>query len=178
MRLLVLAALLLVSLTSALGQVPAAVASTTSAEKPTIVTDKTPAMVMRVKKASVSREVPDTYQGRILTVGSGGGVVGKETVYSLLDDGRLFSRKAGQKSYTFIGKQTAENTKKVFWSVEDRYAIRKTVFNKPGNMYRFVSWKKGKELHRVAWAPGDKNLPPNYEQVYTGFIGMIPPASR
>ena len=135
-------------------------------------------MVVRARKKRTSTEVPDIYKGRVLTVGSGGGIVGKETVYVLLDDGRLFSRKLGQTSYTFIGKQTAANTKKVFWSVEDRCAIRKTAYNKPGNMYRFVGWKKGAETRRVAWAPGDKTLPPNYERVYTGFMGMIPPASR
>ncbi len=133
---------------------------------------------MRTKKITTSREIPDTYKGRILTVGSGGGVVGKETVFLLLDDGRLFSRKAGDKTYTFIGKQTAENTKKVFWSVEDRCAIRKTAYSKPGNIYRFVQWKKGAELHKVVWAPGDKAVPANYEPVYNGFMGMIPPTYK
>ncbi|MEZ0484946.1 FAD-binding oxidoreductase [Fibrella aquatica] len=159
-----------------LAQAPTVADPNSLTKKPATKTDKTPALVMRAKKTSASREIPDTYKGRVLTVGSGGGVTGKEKSYSLLDDGRLFSRKAGQKTYTFVGKQTAANTKKVFWSVEDRCAIRKTTYNKPGNIYRFVSWRKGTELRKVAWAPGDKQLPANYEQVYTGFIGMIPPA--
>ena len=162
----------------AVGQAPTAANPNSLSKKSTAKTDKTPAMVMRARKKTSSTEVPDTYKGRVLRVGSGGGVAGKETVYALLDDGRLFGRKPEQTSYTFIGKQTAPITKKVFWSVEDRCAIRKTVFNKPGNLYRFVSWKKGAENRRVAWAPGDKTLPPNYEGVYAGFMGMIPPASR
>ncbi|MBO0929409.1 hypothetical protein J2I48_00290 [Fibrella sp. HMF5036] len=110
----------------------------------------------------------------MLTVGSGGGVVGLETAYSLLDDGRLFSKTSKATTYTFLGTQTPENTKRVFWSVEDRCQIKKTTFDKPGNMYRFVQWRKGVEKHRVTWAPGDKTLPPNYEKVYTGFMGMLP----
>ncbi|MEZ0539965.1 FAD-binding oxidoreductase [Fibrella arboris] len=159
-------------------QAPTAAAPNSLTKAAVQKTDKTPAMVMRTRKKLASREIPDTYTGRILSVGSGGGIVGRETSYSLLDDGRLFGRKAGQTSYTFIGKQTASNTKKVFWSAEDRCAIRKTTYSKPGNVYRFVSWRKGSEQHKVTWAPGDKKLPANYEQVYTGFMGMIPPASR
>lgn len=121
-----------------------------------------------------SREVPDLYKGRVLTVGSGGGVVGLETAYALLDDGRLFSKTSAEKTYTFLGNQTAENTKRVFWSVEDRCQIKKTSFSKPGNIYRFVQWRKGVEKHKVTWAPGDKTLSVNYEKVYTGFMGMLP----
>lgn len=180
---------LLATLTAtAIAQAPTVAAPNSLAKKAPAKTDKTPAMVMRIKKKTASlstvqkkvasREIPDSYKGRILTVGSGGGVVGKEKAYLLLDDGRLFSRQAGQKTYTFIGKQTVDNTKKVFWSVEDRCAIQKTNYNKPGNIYRFVSWKKGAVQHKVAWVPGDKALPANYEQVYTGFMGMIPAVNR
>ncbi len=121
-----------------------------------------------------SREVPDIYKGRVLTVGSGGGVVGTETAYYLLDDGRLFSKTAKATTYTFMGNQTAENTKRVFWSVEDRCQIKKTAFSKPGNLYRFVQWRKGAENHKVTWSPGDKTLPESYEKVYKGFMGMLP----
>ncbi|MBO0948980.1 FAD-binding oxidoreductase [Fibrella forsythiae] len=182
-------ALLTTITTTAFTQAPTVAAPNSLPKKAPVKTDKTPTMVMRIKKKTAShtattqkkttsREIPDTYKGRILTVGSGGGVVGKEKAYLLLDDGRLFSRQSGQKTYTFVGQQTADNTKKVFWSVEDRCAIRKTAYNKPGNIYRFVNWKKGAVQHKVAWAPGDKQLPPNYEQVYSGFMGMIPAAYR
>lgn len=162
---------------TAIAQVPAA-APNSLPVKELPKTDKTPALVMRAKKNGAFREVPDTYRGRVITVGEGGSIASEGKTFSLLDDGRLFSRKSGQTSYTFIGKQTASNTKKVFWSVEDRCAIQKTTYHEPGNTYRFVSWKKGAERHKVAWAPGDKKLPANYEQVYTGFMGMIPPAYR
>ncbi|RYF70359.1 MAG: FAD-binding oxidoreductase [Cytophagaceae bacterium] len=205
MRTTLLTIALLTTLTNAaFTQVPTVADPNSLPRKAPVKTDKTPTMVMRIKKKTAShttvtqktvaqktvaqkavaqkkpitREIPDTYKGRILTVGSGGGIVGKEKAYLLLDDGRLFSRQSGQKTYTFIGQQTADNTKKVFWSVEDRCAIQKTAYNKPGNIYRFVSWKKGAELHKVAWAPGDKKLPANYEQVYTGFMGMIPAANK
>ncbi|MBO0936239.1 hypothetical protein J2I47_06740 [Fibrella sp. HMF5335] len=107
-------------------------------------------------------------------MGSGGGVVGLETAYSLLDDGRLFSKTSKATTYTFLGTQTPQNTKRVFWSVEDRCQIKKTAFDKPGNIYRFVQWRKGAEKHKVTWMPGDKTLPANYEKVYTGFMGMLP----
>ncbi|CCH01035.1 hypothetical protein FAES_3026 [Fibrella aestuarina BUZ 2] len=159
----------LFSATLTLAQAPQAASSTSLATK------QTRAQVnANGKHVRVVREIPDTYKGRVIVVGSGGGVVGQETTYSLLDDGRLFSKKTGDKTYTYIGKQTAANTKKVFWSVEDRCAIKKTTYQKPGNLYRFVGWRKGREAYKVTWAPGDKAVPANYEQVYKGFTGMLP----
>ncbi|MEZ0607117.1 FAD-binding oxidoreductase [Fibrella sp. WM1] len=159
----------LLSITLTLAQAPQAASSTS------LTTRQTGAVVKSAgKSVRVVREIPDTYKGRVILVGSGGGVVGKETTYSLLDDGRLFSKKTGEKTHTYIGKQTAANTKKVFWSVEDRCAIKKTKYQKPGNLYRFVGWRKGREAYKVSWAPGDKTVPANYEQVYKGFIGMLP----
>ena len=173
--------LLFLSVTMAsvsLAQAPTAAPPPTPPDRVTTTTAKAPAMAMPTKKTTVSREVPDTYKGRILTVGSGGGVRGQETAYYLLDDGRLFGRKPGQTTYVLIGQQTPANTKKVFQSVEDRCAIRKTAYNKPGNTYRFIGWKRGVERYRVAWAPADKAVPPNYNQVYTAFLGMIPASKR
>jgi hypothetical protein len=110
----------------------------------------------------------------VLTVGSGGGFTGKETAYLLLDDGRLYRRTSTQPTYALIGRQTAATTKRVFTSVEDRCAIRRTAYDKPGNMYRFVRWKKGAEQYKVAWAPNDGNVPAGYNQVYSSFMGMLP----
>ena len=160
-----------------------AAASTVLAQGPTVAKPnslstpkKKPGKGPRIARSvhKTSREVPDVYKGRVLTVGSGGGVVGTETAYYLLDDGRLFSKTSKAAIYTFMGNQTAENTKRVFWSVEDRCNIKKTAFDKPGNIYRFIQWHKGAEKHKVTWMPGDKALPANYEKVYTGFMGMLP----
>ena len=131
-----------------------------------------PRLVHAVRKTQ--SEVPDLYKGRVLTVGSGGGVVGVETTYSLLDDGRLFGKTSRAATYTFLGNRTPKNTRRVFWSVENRCRIKKTAFTKPGNLYRFVQWRKGTEKHKVVWAPGDKTVPANYEKMYTGFMGMLP----
>lgn len=176
MKQLLVTVVLLVALTTiAIAQAPEAADPNTQPKKAVRKKGaKIPAMVLRAKKTASSREIPDIYKGRILSVGSGGGIRGQETAYYLLDDGRLFSRKTGQTSYAIIGKQTPGNTKKVFVSAEDRCAIRKTTYSKPGNIYRFVGWKKGAETHKVTWAPGDKAVPPNFDQVYTGFMGMLP----
>ena len=170
-RIAVSTTLSLASAVTVLAQAPTA-AAPNSLSTPKKKTGKRPRLVKSVHKTS--REVPDIYKGRVLTVGSGGGVVGTETAYSLLDDGRLFSKTSKATTYTFLGVQTPENTKRVFWSVEDRCQIKKTTFNKPGNIYRFVQWHKGADNHKVTWAPGDKTLPANYEKVYTGFMGMLP----
>ncbi len=183
LKILLTTALCLATTCLLVAQAPQAADPATRVRKPrTTKTSKMPTLALRTrKKTGQTQEVPDLYRGRVLAVGSGGGVRGGESAYYLLDDGRLFSRKPGEKGYTFIGTQTAANTKKVFWSVEDRCAIRKTTYNKPGNTYRFVQWKKGTEKYRVTWATGDKDVPGNFEQVYKGFMGMLtypPPPVR
>jgi hypothetical protein len=121
---------------------------------------------------------PATHRGRLVAVGNGGGITGKTTTYYLLDTGELFRKSPADADFVRIGKQTTANTKRVFWSVEDRCAIKKTTFNEPGNYYQFVRWQKGKEIYRVVWTPSDTTVPANYPKVYASFLNMIPQSLR
>ena len=136
--------------------------------------DTTPVVVRKTTKLIT----PDTYAGRQLAVGSGGGVRGISTTYYLLDDGRLFGRRSRDTSFTFIAKQTAPITKRVFTSVEESCKIKTTKFDHPGNIYKFVRWRKGKQAHIVTWGEPGKTVPPNYPKMYDAFMAMIPISLR
>ncbi|WP_026260523.1 hypothetical protein [Spirosoma luteum] len=117
---------------------------------------------------------PAHYTGNQLMLGSGGGVTGFATTYYLLANGKLFSRSSRDTVFTFIGRQTRANTKRVFEMAEQDCAIKTTNFNHPGNTYKFAQWKKGEESYRVTWGDISETVPASYPRLYTSFMTMLP----
>jgi hypothetical protein len=133
---------------------------------------------MPVVKKTTTASTPTTYVGRQIMVGSGGGVTGFSTTYYLLDNGKLFGKRSRDMGFTFLGQQTAANTKRVFSVAEDKCKIKTAKFDNPGNVYTFIRWKKGKQENKVAWGAVDKAVPANYKKFYDSFMAMIPAALR
>ena len=131
-----------------------------------------------VVKKPAHAVTPASYAGRQLIVGSGGGFTGFSTTYYLLDNGQLFGRRSRDTVYRFIGKQTSANTKRAFATVETKCRIKKVRFNNPGNTYKFVRWKRGKQQYNVIWGAMDAAVPTTYPKFYDSFMKMIPAASR
>lgn len=121
---------------------------------------------------------PKTYTGRVIAVTSGGGFTGRSTSYYLQDDGRLYGKRSTDATYALLAKQTADNTKQVFWSLEDRCLIKTTKFDNPGNTYKAVAWRKGKEQYSVTWGSPKDSVPANYEKFYSSFMATIPASLR
>lgn len=130
-----------------------------------------------VRKA-VATTTPATYTGRQISVGSSGGFTGFSTTYYLLENGKLFGRRNLDTAFTFIGKQTVARTKRIFSMAEKTCKIRTTRFDHPGNMYKFVQWRKGKSANKVTWGASGKTVSASYPKLYTSFMAMVPPTSR
>lgn len=133
---------------------------------------------MPVVRKTNTAGLPTTYTGRQIRVGSGGGVTGFATTYYLLENGKLFGRRSRDTTFTFIGQQTATNTRRVFSVAESKCKIKTAKFDHPGNVYTFIEWKKGKQEHKVSWGAAGKVVPANYRQFYNSFMAMIPTAVR
>ncbi|WP_019989251.1 hypothetical protein [Rudanella lutea] len=133
------------------------------------------ATVKRTPKTATS---PLTYKGRVITVTTGGGFTGRSTSYSLQDDGRLYGKRSTDAAYALLGKQSAPNTRRVFWSLEDRCKIKTTQFDNPGNTYKAVSWRKGTETYTVTWGSPKDSVPDSYEKFYSAFMATIPANMR
>ena len=106
-------------------------------------------------------------------LGNGGGITGASTAYYLLDNGRLFTRSSRDTVFTFIGKQTGADTKQAFETAEEDCQIKTTVFNHPGNTYKFAQWTEGAQRYKVTWGDVDKTVPPSYPQLYNSFMAMV-----
>ncbi len=121
---------------------------------------------------------PITYTGRQVIVGSGGGFTGFSTTYYLLDNGQLFGRRNRDTTFTFLGKQTTANTKRVFSIAEGKCKIKTAKFDHPGNRYTFIQWRKGKQENKITWGASGTAVPANYKQFYDSFMAMIPSMSK
>ncbi|WP_020601005.1 FAD-binding oxidoreductase [Spirosoma panaciterrae] len=129
-------------------------------------------------RKTASAITPTNYKGRQIIVGSGGGVTGASSAYYLLENGKLYGRRTRDTTFTFIGQQTAANTKRVFSIAEVNCKIQTTKFDQPGNTYKFVQWRKGKVSHKVSWGAVGKEVPTNYPKFYDSFMAMIPASLR
>lgn len=58
------------------------------------------------------------------------------------------------------------------------YLCSGSPFAVPGNLYKFVQWKKGKVSYQLTWGDTDKTLPANYPKFYDSFMTMIPVSPR
>ncbi|WP_266366668.1 hypothetical protein [Tellurirhabdus rosea] len=116
---------------------------------------------------------PDSYRGRQLVVGSGGGITGLTDTYYLFENGNLYARSEGDSAFTRLRKQPAAIVRRLFKMVEDDCRIRSARFDNPGNVYRFVRWKRAKEEHTVTWGDPRQPAPASYTKLYRSFMTMV-----
>lgn len=99
--------------------------------------------------------------------GSGGGIVGKETTHTLLQNGQTFLREmAGP---LVESAKTKPKTAAAIFKTAESLGLSKMEFNHPGNIYSFLEWQDGDMVHRVVWGdakfPVDGGVKALYEQL-------------
>jgi hypothetical protein len=102
-----------------------------------------------------TKYTPGNFPDRQLRWGRGGGFVGKETTYTLLDNGQIFSREANGE-LTAAGKIRGKKAKSLLQTAE-KMEFHKMEFQHPGNTYNFVETLSGDAVSRIVW--GDPNFP-------------------
>ena len=98
---------------------------------------------------------PDTFEGRQIRFGSGGGYTGAVTQWALLDNGRLWGV-SGKPTAVLqsVGKVPKKAMNSVFAAI-DSVDISKPI-NVPGNMYRFLEIYDGDGVTKMVWDPSQK----------------------
>ncbi len=87
--------------------------------------------------------------------GNGGGIVGKQTTYTLLNNGQIFKQEL-QGSLT----ETVKTKRKIATAIFKTAALlnfSKIEFEHPGNIYSFLEWQDGDVVQRITW--GDPAFP-------------------
>lgn len=87
--------------------------------------------------------------------GNGGGFVGRETIFTLLENGQIFQTDMPDKM-TELRKTKAGKAKKLYQTAQN-LGIAKLTFDHPGNIYAFIEYQEGDMVQRITW--GDPKFP-------------------
>ena len=98
---------------------------------------------------------PGNFPDRQLRWGSGGGFVGKETTYTLLDNGQVFVLKMGCE-LTEAGSTKPRKAKSLY-KTSETLGLATLNFQHPGNTYNFIEVLSGDAIQRITW--GDAEYP-------------------
>ena len=108
-----------------------------------------------------TKYTPGNFPDRQLRWGSGGGFTGKETTYTLLENGQIFTL-AGDGALTESGKVKAKHAKALYERI-GTLGLDGVHFQHPGNTYDFIEVLSGDSLTASAgataatrWTPKSK----------------------
>lgn len=121
-----------------------------------------------VRQQSSSND-PSKYTGATLTVGKGGGFAGTVREYRLLDSGELFAKEPNEQDFQFIKKKSPRKAKTWFTRLQTM-DFAQMEYQKPGNVYQFISLKTDSTAHRVTWSGGDPTVPAGVADFYDDFM--------
>jgi hypothetical protein len=101
--------------------------------------------------------LPPDYSGDSVTIGTGGGFVGREVAHVLLDNGEMFSM---DHQMNFIGeKQLSANVTKQLFSNVEVLGLQEYDYMKPGNTYAFIEIKINGQVNRLSWDDMNEGVP-------------------
>lgn len=98
-------------------------------------------------------DLPETQ----LIFGSGGGISGEVTTYTLLENGQLFYNNSLTKENTEIKSLTKKEATSCFQKMEG-LQLSQMNFDHPGNLYYFLEEVNGDEKNRVTWGSTDHDI--------------------
>jgi hypothetical protein len=114
---------------------------------------------------------PETYQGKQLLFGAGGGITGAVTTYSLLPNGDLY-RDAPHDSTGFAllaeGKRAAAKA-----AHKQARSLAGYELDAPGNFYYFLALRSKKTTYRLTWGQADLSPPPEVQALYDYLMAMV-----
>lgn len=102
----------------------------------------------------------------LLRIGNGGGFTGRETSYTLYQDGKL------ERDGSFIGKISKGDLKQIRTNMET-LNLSSLDWNNPGNIYQFIELQSTSGARRMAWDPYDTEHPKALELFYNYVITVI-----
>lgn len=113
----------------------------------------------------------DNLPTKQLRWGKGGGFVGKETAYTLLENGQIFVREMGgalTESPRTKGKKAL-----AAYKLAETLGLSKLDFNHPGNTYSFLEWQEGDAVKRIAWGDANEPVDGNLQSLFDTLNGLL-----
>lgn len=104
---------------------------------------------------------PTAYNGQQIHFGNGGGFVGIETTFVLLDDGNLFKKQSFADSFQHVVLIDSIVSDSIFLEYKS-LELNKLNINKPGNIYKFVEHHQNNQSHKLVWSGKSGHEKPDY----------------
>lgn len=127
----------------------------------------------------VQQATPDSYRGKQLIFGSGGGFTGASLSYVLLDNGQLFSTDSNSgigtdtKKYTLLKKLPKTITRQLF-SKAVELQLEQLTFSHPGNISYFIGLNNTHTTQRITWGDHRHKAPEGAENLYHQLLATLP----
>jgi hypothetical protein len=113
----------------------------------------------------------DKMPDKQLRWGNGGGFVGKETGYTLLDNGQVFYQAAGA-ALVEMKKSRAKKAKNIFKTV-DNLGLATLDFKHPGNTYSYIEVVNGENAQRIIWGDKQHAVDPKIQELFRQLGGLV-----
>lgn len=118
-----------------------------------------------------TKYAPGSFPDHQIRWGSGGGFVGKETTYTLLDNGQIFVRKLGG-DLTSAGATKTRVAKSIYKTVEN-LGLANLNFQHPGNTYSFMEVLSGDSVQRVSWGDPAHPVDADVKALFDQLNGLL-----
>lgn len=97
--------------------------------------------------------------------GNGGGFVGKETTYMLLENGQIFKRDGIKADLLELAPIKSRQANTLVESAE-KLGLLKMDFVHPGNTYQFIEFEDDGKKSRVSWGDSRFSVDPKIQELY------------
>lgn len=115
---------------------------------------------------------PETYEKDQVMFGSGGGMTGAATTYSLLQNGKLYVKKSSETQFTLKTKVPKSAAKAIFKQIEEG-GMSSMSLNSPSNMYSFIEVMGDTGKNRMVWKKGDDSVDDKVKNVYQAMMKLV-----
>ncbi len=116
---------------------------------------------------------PTDFPDDQITFGSGGGIAGSYTFYTLLENGQLF-KKAGEGKYNELTKVKRKMAKQIFASYQS-HELGTVTYDEPDNMSYFLEYKDESGVHRIVWGGAAQGLKEEAKDLYKSLQELVQP---
>lgn len=113
----------------------------------------------------------DALPDRQIRWGKGGGFVGKETTYTLLENGQIFLRDMGGplSALDSVKRRKA----KALYDTAQHLGLSRLDFKHPGNTYQFIEVMQDNQLQRISWGDAQHPVDPAIATLFSDLEALV-----
>lgn len=121
------------------------------------------------------KQTLDRLPSKYLRFGSGGGVVGETTTWTLFPNGQLFRTRTLQPDTLEWQQHSRRTARRLFQEAEAMSLLDRPPFEHPGNRYYFVEWTEGERSQRITWGRLEHPVDSTIEALYQRLVALTRP---